>query len=71
MDRHYYTGGSIASFRADIRMSRAFLEDMFRSVGGLESLRVLRWCRVVFTRSIRPTGAKFAHLLYIHPADDC
>lgn len=70
MGLYYYAGSSIASYKADARMSRAFVEDIFRCVAGLESLWMLRWCMDFFTRSSRPTGARFARLPFVHPTDD-
>ncbi|KAF9142001.1 hypothetical protein BGX30_003629 [Mortierella sp. GBA39] len=65
MGWHYHARGSTALYRDEVRMSRAFVEDMFTSVAGLENLRMLRWCMVVFTRSSRPTEVRFARLPFI------
>ncbi|KAG0072716.1 hypothetical protein BGZ90_011829 [Linnemannia elongata] len=70
MGWYYHAGGSIASYRADVYMRRAFVEDMFRSVAGLENLWMLRWCMVVFTRASRPTGARFPRHPFVRPEDD-
>ncbi|KAF9548691.1 hypothetical protein EC957_005930 [Mortierella hygrophila] len=69
MGWHYHAGSSTASYRTDVRMNRAFVEDMIRSVAGLENHRMLRWCMVVFTRSGHPAGARFARLLFVHGHD--
>ncbi|KAF9153056.1 hypothetical protein BG015_004196 [Linnemannia schmuckeri] len=67
---HYHAGDSIASYKTNVRLSRAFVEDMFKSVAGFENLWLLRWCMIVFTRSSRPAEARFASLPFIHSADD-
>ncbi|KAG0292281.1 hypothetical protein BGZ96_004363 [Linnemannia gamsii] len=66
MGWHYHAEEVNASYKAHLRLSRAFVKDMFESVADLESLWLLRWCGAVFTRSRRPVGTRFERLPFIH-----
>lgn len=69
MGLHYHAEKANASYKAHLRLRRAFVKDMFESLADLEGLWLLRWCEAVFTRSRCPAGARFERLPFIHLAD--